>query len=121
MVLPEEFKAFPPQAVDIRIAGLVPFKDTTWDKISTQLVKEWLNLSEKFHFEGAIVLALMNCIWVKDVEVKEKLRAIKEETKLFFVKEKLIKTKNAIADQKAMEILLELAKAAGMIQINSIE
>lgn len=115
MILPLRFKDFPPQAVHIRIGGLVPISDTKWDKRSTQNVKEWFNVSANYHIEGAIDMAMMDCIWVKNVQIKEKLTSINEEATSCFVNKKLIKEKIAVADLKGMEMLREMANRMGRI------
>lgn len=117
LVLPDQFKEFPAQAVDIRIGGIVPLdSEIRWDKKSTQLVKKWLEHAENCYIEAKIELALMNCIWVKSVEITKILRSINEETRWISITEKLIQKNIGVADSKPLDMLREMAERAGKLR-----
>lgn len=114
LVLPDRFKEFPPLAVDVRISGLVPDDlDPKWDKKSTNIVKKWLELKDDCHFQAKIQMAVMNCVWVKTIELIQKLPSIKEEIMKLSVKDNVIKENIGVADPKSLETLRTLAEKAG--------
>ncbi|XP_059622507.1 putative ATP-dependent RNA helicase SoYb [Phlebotomus argentipes] len=71
LLLPDEFRAFPQQLIDVRLFGLVPNDyEMQWDSNSTKEVKSWVEpsqTSEYLSFIGQIDLTLKNTIYVKSL------------------------------------------------------
>lgn len=100
--------------MDIRIAGVAPLDlSTTWDKGAKDLVNEWLKKYDNCEVQGKIKLTVMNCIWVKTVEIVKRLASINEEVVKVNVKKRLIKEDLAMADEKSFEVLEEMVRKAG--------
>lgn len=115
-VLPDKFKCYPPQAVDIRITGVVPLdQSSTWDKNLMKHVTKWCELNENCHFEGTIEMTAMRCIWVKSVKIIEKLPSIDEELVKFDFKREIVSGKLGYPDDNAFPLLRDMAKRAGNI------
>lgn len=113
-VLPEGFRNFPPQAVDVRIAGVVPLDlSTTWDKSSKDIVKQWFKDTENCEIQGKIELTLMNCIWVESIELIDKLSAINAKVLNRNIKTRIIKNELGVENGNSLRLLREMARKAG--------
>lgn len=112
--LPDRFHKYPPQAVDIRIAGVVPLDfGTDWDKSLKDSMKDWLKKGkndQNCHIEGKILLSLQNCIWVENVQVKQKLPTLDLETVAVDVKREIVKRNLAVTDANVMQMLQEMVE-----------
>ncbi|XP_055845468.1 putative ATP-dependent RNA helicase TDRD12 [Episyrphus balteatus] len=79
LVIPEEFKEFPAQAIDIRLSGVVPFdNERVWDSKSIRTVKKWIvtDVNDNDVLQASINFVLMDIIWVNNVVLMEQLPAI---------------------------------------------
>lgn len=117
-VLPDEFKKFPPQAVDIRIAGVVPVDlSVNWDKNLIKVVKLWLSEYKNFKSKAFVELALMKCIWVKSVELFDFLSIIREEVVRFDVTMEIVRQNLGIVNPNWLHNLRRLAGKAGTLKL----
>lgn len=113
LVMPPRFKEFPPQAVDIRIADIVPLDlDTTWESFIKHEVKNWINEKPSCQIRAEIELTVMNTIWVKSVKIVEKLPSIKEEVIKTDIKKKLIDEGYGVA-KDSLKTLQAMAMKSG--------
>lgn len=79
MEIPDEFKDFPAQAIDIRLSGVVPYdNEKVWDSKSIRTVKKWIvtDVTENDVLQASINFVLMDVIWVNNVVLMEQLTAI---------------------------------------------
>lgn len=115
LVLPERFKEFPPQAVDVRISRVLPQDlDAKWDNKSTKCVKRWFKQYKNCSYiQSKIDLTLMDCIWVKSVEIIEKASSNTFEKMSLSIKDNLIESFAAVADSRPLQMLRGMAEAAG--------
>ncbi|XP_037028322.1 putative ATP-dependent RNA helicase TDRD12 isoform X2 [Bradysia coprophila] len=121
MTLPDKFKNFPHQAVDIRIANIVPRDfDNEWDSSILELVKKWIgneNKLQNHHYcQGFVKLSIMNTLWVDSVDMIEVLQSIDEEVKTTSIKRNLLNKNFCVRDSKPLELLTILAKNAGLLK-----
>lgn len=117
--LEDEFRSFPPQAVQIRIANCVPCDlDSEWDTSIVDIVQRWLEeaiLGQNVHVEGRIELSAMNTLWLDTLRVVEQLPGISmPAVQIMSVYRNLLNKKFAIVDNKALLKLSSLAMAAGI-------
>lgn len=111
--LPVRFKTFPPQAVNVRIGGIVPHDfDYDWDSKTLQYVKNWLR-HESDYLKGDIQLSIMDTLWVDSVDGMEVLHSIGHDVRTVSIKNNLLKHKFGVNDSRAMELLKSLAQQAG--------
>ncbi|KAJ6624811.1 putative ATP-dependent RNA helicase TDRD12, partial [Pseudolycoriella hygida] len=115
--LPEKFKNFPHQAVDVRIAGIRPQDfDSEWDpKIMVQVIK-WIRNQNYAYCQGFIKLSIMNTLWLESVEVIEILHSVTEEIRAVSIKHNLIKGNFCVKDTKPFELLTALADKAELLK-----
>lgn len=116
--LEDEFRAFPPQAVQIRIANCVPCDlDSEWDATITGIVQKWLeeaSIGLNVHVEGRIELSAMNTLWLDTLRVVEQLPRIELPVQIMSVGRNLLNKQFAIVDKRALMKLTSLAKSAGI-------
>lgn len=114
--LAAEFSVFPSQAVEVRIANLVPYDyDVEWDKNSINNVKRWLqnNCTENVYIEGTIQWSsCLNTIWVDTIQLTEKLSTA---TDIFVLslRRKLLENKFGIVDEQCLSSLKRMATSCG--------
>lgn len=116
IALPKQFQNFPGQAIELRIAGIVPNDfESEWDSNVGQNVKAWMedNVNEKIHIEGEVEIALMNCIWVDTLKLIEKLPSLRCQVNVISIKETLLSKKFGVRDDGTLQMLKDLAKEAG--------
>ncbi|XP_050097773.1 putative ATP-dependent RNA helicase TDRD12 [Anopheles aquasalis] len=119
--LPEQFRSLPPQAIDIRIAGIVPLdNESDWDKVSIETVGRWIdefiNQPGTCHFEGNIQLALKDTIWLDDLRGVEQLGVPKTDVTRIRFKATIVSKQLAIADRAPFELLRQLVNQCLMQQ-----
>ncbi|XP_055913578.1 putative ATP-dependent RNA helicase TDRD12 [Eupeodes corollae] len=124
--MPEEFKDFPAQAIDIRLSGVVPFdKERVWDSKSIRTVKNWIvsDVTSNDVLQATINFVLMDIIWVNNVVLMEQLHAINGYALKINVRRSLIGRGFALEDgqihsikQTAMENNL-LKPDPGVLQV----
>lgn len=116
--LEDEFRSFPPQAVQIRIAHCVPCDlDPEWDGSIVDIVRRWLeeaSVGSNVHIEGRIELSVINTVWLDTLRVVEQLPGIDTAVQIMSVHRNLLNKQFAIVDKKALEKLTGLALAAGI-------
>lgn len=84
--IPKEFEAFPSQAVEIRLNGIVPHHgERTWDKKANHSVRRWL--TQEFDPTTDFICAkvnfsLMNTLWVDNIVVKENVKGFESVNKI---------------------------------------
>ncbi len=115
LVLPEQFKNFPRQAVDIRIAGLVPLDlSTTWDNDAKADVQQWLKLGKNCQVQAKIELVLLKyVILVESVQIVNKLKSIELDVVPTDFKKIIIERNLGVANAKQLEILRNMVVKAG--------
>lgn len=64
--------------------------------------------------QGTIELTLMNCIWIKSVEIVEKLTSINEEVLMLDIKKQIVQKNLGAVEKKSLERLREMAQKTGM-------
>ncbi|XP_065084825.1 putative ATP-dependent RNA helicase SoYb [Ochlerotatus camptorhynchus] len=112
--LPEEFRRLPPQAIDIRIVGVVPHDfELEWDKMVTLNIREWIHRytsNDKFHVEGKVLLAIKDTIWVDTVRLVQHLDGIKTEIMEIHLKSEIVGKNFGVADKEPLELLSEMVE-----------
>ncbi len=94
-------------------AGIVPRDfDNEYDKNVLVLVRKWIQNAH--HCQGFIKLSIMNTLWVDSIEVMEVLTSIKEQVSSLSIKRNLLERKFCVQDLKPFELLMGLARNAGM-------
>lgn len=114
--LAAEFSVFPSQAIDVRIANLLPYDyDGEWDKDSYDNVKRWLQKSytENVYIEGTIVWSgCLNTIWIDTLRLSEKLPT-NMEVFVLSIQRKLLDKKFGIVDDQCLKSLQRMAASCG--------
>lgn len=112
LVLSDRFKVLPPLAVELRISDVVPQDlDVKWHKDATKRVAQWISkYKNQCHIRGEIVLTLMDCIWVKSVELVQKLSSINEDILSFSIKKHLIDEHMGVKNENALKLLRNMAE-----------
>lgn len=114
--LADEFADFPSQAVDVRIANLIPYDyDAEWDAVSLGKVKSWLQeyCKENTYIDGSIQWSsCLNTIWIDTLRVNEKL-ATSMDVFVMSVRRKLLKEKFGIEDDRCLKKLQQMAANCG--------
>lgn len=119
--LHDQFKQFPPQAIDIRIAGIAPIDlNTKWDQNAGKMVRNWFEEYKNCEFHGTIELSLNGCIWVKTIGFVEELSSIQEEALVFDVKKEILKRNLGVANVNSMQRLQDLAQKAGILDAEPV-
>lgn len=114
--LTAEFADFTPQAVDVRIADLIPYDyEAKWDRESMANVTRWLEkgCTEKMYFDGTIQWSgCLNTIWVDTIRLNEKLCT---PTVIFVlsVRSNLLSKKFGIVDDRCLIALRQMAASCG--------
>lgn len=113
--LNEKFRDYPAQAVDVRIANLVPVDcDDEWDKNSMRNVTEWLQealAADNVHVEGRILWSeILDIIWLDKLNIVTQL-SIRSKVNNLLMHRNLLKKKIAIEDYKCLEVLQASARA----------
>lgn len=138
--LPDRFKSFPPQAADVRIgwcnfhknfqlsefhlfsADLTPRDfDCEWDPKLLAHVKKWIQNENHHYYQGLIKLSIMNTLWVDSIDVIEILHSINEEVKTVSIKKNLLQGNFCVKDLKPLELMMGLAKNAGLLKPNDAD
>uniref|UniRef100_A0A182FTZ2 RNA helicase n=1 Tax=Anopheles albimanus TaxID=7167 RepID=A0A182FTZ2_ANOAL len=119
--LPDQFRSLPPQAIDIRIAGIVPLdNESDWDNVSSETVRRWIdefiNEPGTCHFEGNVLLALQDTIWLDDLRGVEQLGVPKTDVTRIRFKSNIVSKQFAIADRAPFEMLRQLVNQCVMLQ-----
>lgn len=118
--LEDEFRSFPAQAVQIRIAKCVPYDlDSEWDATIAGMVERWLDEASAnascTHIEGRIELSVMNTLWLDTLRVVEQLPYIVKPVPIMSVQSNLIEKHFAIVDDTALVKLTGMALGAGIL------
>lgn len=114
--LPDQFRSFPYQAIDIRLMGVVPFDfDDNWSSISTDTVKRWLFKTRECYLQGNILFSLKYTIYVKSIVFVESLETVSTEVNTFDVKQAIVKKMFGVIDKRPTESLLQMAKDCGLV------
>lgn len=112
--LDSEFIDFPSQAVDLRIANLIPYDyDTKWDRDSMANVKHWLkkNSTEKAYIEGTIMWSCcLNTIWVDTLRLSEKM---KTDVLVVSIRCNLLNKKFGMENHQCLSLLQKMAASLG--------
>lgn len=116
--LEDEFRSFPPQAVQVRIAHCVPCDlDSEWDAAIVGIVQRWLDEAVEganVHIEGRIELSVMNSLWLDTLRVVEQLPGIDTPVQIMSVGRNLLNKQFAIIDKKALRKLSSMATSVGI-------
>lgn len=112
--LDAEFIDFPSQAIDLRIANLIPYDyDTKWDKDSMANVKHWLkmNCTKNAYIDSTILWSsCLNTIWVDTLRLSEKT---KNDVLVLSIRSNLLDKQFGIEDNKCLSLLQEMAASLG--------
>lgn len=113
--LDAEFNNFPSQAVDLRLANLVPYDhDMKWDRDSMANVKHWLKKGcmENAYIEGTIQWSsCLNTIWVDTLRLSEKT---KTDVLVLSIRDNLLAKKFGIEDNQCLSMLQIIAASLGI-------
>lgn len=114
--LAAEFADFSSQAVDVRIANLIPYDyDANWDRDSMANVKHWLQKSsmENVYIDGTIKWSnCLNTIWVDTLRLNEKLYTT-TDVFVLSIRSNLLAKKFGIVDDRCLTLLQEMAASCG--------
>lgn len=112
--LPEEFRRLPPQAIDIRIVGVVPHDfELEWDKQATLNIREWIyryTNNDKFHVEGKVMLTIKDTIWVDTIRLVQHLEGINTEIMEIHVKSEIVGKNFGVVDKEPLELLSQMVE-----------
>lgn len=112
--LPEEFRRLPPQAIDIRIVGVVPHDfELEWDKLATLNIREWIHRytnNDKFHVEGKVMLTIKDTIWVDTIRLVQHLEGINTEIMEIHVKSEIVGKNFGVVDKEPLELLSQMVE-----------
>ncbi|KAL5276971.1 TDRD12 family protein [Megaselia abdita] len=115
--IPKEFEVFPPQAVEIRLNGIVPHHgERIWDKKANHSVKKWLTqeVNPQTDFICAKVnFALMDTIWVDNIVVKENVKGFECVNKIN-VRMSILKKNIGTKSEEAEIKLKKMAEDCGI-------
>ncbi|GAB0096442.1 hypothetical protein DMENIID0001_119520 [Sergentomyia squamirostris] len=122
LVLPQEFKNFPAQLIDVRLFGLVPNDhELVWDMKTIEMVKSWIKSAEEYEnsdklsYIGLIELTMKNTIYVKSLFQVEYFDTNQKNFTKWSVKAKILKNKLGVeSTTDRMIIIKELAKYYGI-------
>ncbi|XP_055597062.1 putative ATP-dependent RNA helicase SoYb [Uranotaenia lowii] len=116
--LPKDFCRLPPQAIDIRIVGVVPHDlETDWDKRVTHTIREWVQkytANDRFHVEGKVMLAIRDTVWVDTIRLVEHLEGINTELHEIHVKSEIVGKNFGVTDKEPLELLTKMVEACEM-------
>ncbi|XP_058170144.1 putative ATP-dependent RNA helicase TDRD12 [Anopheles ziemanni] len=116
--LPEQFHALPEQAIDVRIAGVVPHDfEEEWDEYSTQYVQRMLDEHVKDqptnrYIEGKVLLTLRDMIWIEELMLVEALDAVKSQVVSAKVKSAIVSNQFGVKDSSLFERIEQLVVKA---------
>uniref|UniRef100_A0A1B0D7F3 RNA helicase n=1 Tax=Phlebotomus papatasi TaxID=29031 RepID=A0A1B0D7F3_PHLPP len=117
LVLPEEFRDFPHQLINVRLFGLVPNDhEMMWDSRSTNTVKDLVKSveeSDKKFFIGEVELTLKNTIYVKSLLCVEFIDSTQTNFAQFSLKGQILKDQIAVeGDKDKIQVIRKLAQVA---------
>lgn len=108
------FIDYPSQAVDLRIANLIPYDyDTKWDRDAMANIKHWLkkNSTNNSYIEGTIVWSsCLNTIWVDTLRLTEKM---KTEILVLSIRSNLLDKHFGIENTQCLSLLQDMAASLG--------
>uniref|UniRef100_A0AAG5DVC6 RNA helicase n=1 Tax=Anopheles atroparvus TaxID=41427 RepID=A0AAG5DVC6_ANOAO len=107
LVLPAQFQALPSQAIDVRIAGVVPLDwEEDWDQDSTKHVQGWIadHAQQSNHYlEGTVLLALRDTIWIEELVLAEQLDGMPTAVVSTKIKSSIVSKKFGVYDRGSFE------------------
>uniref|UniRef100_A0A182QK13 RNA helicase n=1 Tax=Anopheles farauti TaxID=69004 RepID=A0A182QK13_9DIPT len=110
--LPEKFTSLPDQAMNVRIAGVVPHDyEQDWDKTSTVTVRRWIENYEtrpNCHIQGNVLLALKDTVWVDELCLVEQLEGVRTSVTVEKVRASIISKQFGVGDRESFEQLRKL-------------
>ena len=116
--LSEDLAAYPPQAIDVVLCGLLPMDfDDNWGRPSNLLSQKLLldkEVRSGEKWKGRIVLALKNILFLDPIQFCETLSEIGVDVVKFNLREKLLKKELAVANEKHLNQLYQLCDKAGI-------
>ncbi|XP_050079978.1 putative ATP-dependent RNA helicase SoYb [Anopheles maculipalpis] len=105
--LPDQFRKLPGQAINVRIAALVPHDyEQDWDKTVTLTVRQWIEEHENranCYVKSNVLLALKDTLWVDDLHLSEQLDYVKTTVTTKRVGATIISKQYGIGDRKTFE------------------
>uniref|UniRef100_A0A182SY95 RNA helicase n=1 Tax=Anopheles maculatus TaxID=74869 RepID=A0A182SY95_9DIPT len=105
--LPSQFRQLPGQAINVRIAALVPHdNEQDWDKTAKLTVRQWIEEHENranCYVKGNVLLALRDTLWVDDLHLAEQLEGVKTTVTTKRVGATIISKQYGISDKKSFE------------------
>ncbi|KFB42591.1 hypothetical protein ZHAS_00010322 [Anopheles sinensis] len=114
--LPEQFRALPELAIDVRIAGVVPHDfEEEWDDYSTQYVQRMLDEHVKDqphnrYIQGKVLLTLRGMIWIDELMLVEELDAVKSQVVSAKVKSTIVSNQFGVKDSSLFERIEQLVE-----------
>jgi hypothetical protein len=115
--LPDEYKKYPPQSIDVRLSGIIPLDfETEWNKKTLATVKSWTKpdtAKKSIYLQGNVIFSLKNTVWVNSLEMIENLEYIDREVAVLDIKDNLIKKEFCQKDDTAIPILRQMVDELG--------
>lgn len=112
LFLPEQFCKLPGQALNVRIASLVPHDyEQDWDKTATLTVRQWIedhaNRSNCF-IESNVLLVIKDTVWIDDLYLTEQLQGVKAMVTTKRIGATVISKQFGIGDKKSFEQIRQI-------------
>ncbi|XP_061511229.1 uncharacterized protein LOC1268649 [Anopheles gambiae] len=112
--LPEQFRALPAQAINVRLAAIVPHDyEQDWDKIATNTVRRWIEnyaTRPNCSIQGNVLLALKDTVWVDELYLVEELDGMKTTVTVERIRASLIAKQYGVGDKESFERIRKLVR-----------
>uniref|UniRef100_A0A6E8W2R9 RNA helicase n=1 Tax=Anopheles coluzzii TaxID=1518534 RepID=A0A6E8W2R9_ANOCL len=112
--LPEQFRALPAQAINVRFAAIVPHDyEQDWDKIATNTVRRWIEnyaTRPNCNIQGNVLLALKDTVWVDELYLVEELDGMKTTVTVERIRASLIAKQYGVSDKESFERIRKLVR-----------
>uniref|UniRef100_A0A182K322 RNA helicase n=1 Tax=Anopheles christyi TaxID=43041 RepID=A0A182K322_9DIPT len=110
--LPDQFRELPAQAINVRIAAVVPHDyEQDWDKSATNTVRHWIEnyaTRPNCSIQGNVLLALKGTVWVDELYLVEELDGVKTTVTVERVRASLVAKQFGVGDSASFERIRQL-------------
>uniref|UniRef100_A0A182IXV3 Probable ATP-dependent RNA helicase spindle-E n=1 Tax=Anopheles atroparvus TaxID=41427 RepID=A0A182IXV3_ANOAO len=112
--LPDQFHALPGQAIEVRIAGVVPHDlEDEWDQDSTKHVQRWIDdyVQQPHHYvQGEVLLALRDTIWIDELMLTEQLDSVKTTVVSTKIKSSIVSKQFGVYDTESFARIQQMVQ-----------
>uniref|UniRef100_A0A182PLB1 RNA helicase n=1 Tax=Anopheles epiroticus TaxID=199890 RepID=A0A182PLB1_9DIPT len=122
--LPDQFRELPGQAINVRLAAIVPHDyEQDWDKSATNTVRRWIdNYASRPNcsIQGNVLLALKDTVWVDELYLVEELEGVKTTVTSERIRASLIAKQFGVGDKESFEKIRQLVRDCELFGMESL-